>query len=71
MAMIKCGECGKSVSDQAFVCPNCGRDVRALKVSGYGCGNCSYEGDSDSGYCSYGPSGYPCLMHSYIDWDSD
>jgi uncharacterized membrane protein YvbJ len=24
MALIKCKECGKEVSDEAFVCPHCG-----------------------------------------------
>ena len=69
MALIKCGECGKQVSDMSYICPNCGRDVRALKASGYGCSNCIHQGDSDSGLCEYGPSGYPCLMHSYDDFD--
>lgn len=36
----------------SFVCPHCGFDVRALKASGHGCGDC--EG--------YGPKGYPCLQ---------
>lgn len=31
MALIKCPECGKEISDNAKVCPNCGR---ALKPSG-------------------------------------
>ena len=30
MALIKCKECGKEISDQAKVCPNCGR-TRAPK----------------------------------------
>jgi len=24
MALIKCEECGKDISDKAFTCPNCG-----------------------------------------------
>jgi DNA-directed RNA polymerase subunit RPC12/RpoP len=27
MALIKCSECGKEISDQAASCPNCGRPV--------------------------------------------
>jgi len=29
MAMVKCGECGREVSDKAPVCPNCGAPVDA------------------------------------------
>lgn len=28
MALICCSECGKEISDQAKVCPNCGFDVK-------------------------------------------
>ena len=28
MALIKCSECGKQISDKAFACPNCGCPVR-------------------------------------------
>ena len=27
MALIKCSECGKEVSSQAKVCPNCGKKI--------------------------------------------
>lgn len=27
MALIKCNECGKSVSDKAKICPNCGNPI--------------------------------------------
>lgn len=27
MAMIKCAECGKDVSDKAAACPNCGNPI--------------------------------------------
>lgn len=30
MAMIKCPECGKEISDKATVCPNCGAPVSAF-----------------------------------------
>lgn len=29
MAMVKCGECGREVSDKASACPNCGAPVDA------------------------------------------
>ena len=28
MALIKCSECGKEVSDKAKACPNCGNPIR-------------------------------------------
>lgn len=27
MALIKCPDCGKEISDKAPVCPNCGRPI--------------------------------------------
>lgn len=33
MALIKCGECGKSVSDKAAACPNCGAPIAKPAVS--------------------------------------
>lgn len=29
MALIKCPECGKEISDAAKICPNCGRSLRS------------------------------------------
>ena len=68
MAMINCGECGREVSDKAFVCPHCGRDVRALKASGARCRTCSNYWGCDF---EYGPDGYVCLKWSYDDDDGD
>ena len=31
MAMIKCSECGKKISDKATVCPNCGCPIGVIK----------------------------------------
>lgn len=28
MALIKCSECGKDISDRALVCPSCGNPVK-------------------------------------------
>lgn len=62
MAIIKCGECGGSVSDMAFSCPHCGLDVRSLKASGRTCSICRHKLYGEGESCTYGPSGYPCLM---------
>lgn len=34
MALIKCGECGKEISDEALVCPHCGIPTMKKKGSG-------------------------------------
>lgn len=34
MALIKCPECGKEVSDKATSCPNCGCPIESLSPSG-------------------------------------
>ena len=31
MAMIKCPECAKDISDQTYKCPNCGVVIKKLK----------------------------------------
>ena len=33
MALIKCPECGRDVSDRAISCPNCGYPINELTVS--------------------------------------
>lgn len=33
MALIKCPECGKEISDKAVACPNCGAPIRELASS--------------------------------------
>lgn len=33
MALVKCKECGKDVSDKAKTCPNCGADIRMQQLS--------------------------------------
>ena len=30
MALIKCSECGRDVSDKATACPNCGAPVQVI-----------------------------------------
>ena len=31
MALVKCSECGKEISDKAFTCPNCGNPIQAIR----------------------------------------
>ena len=33
MALVKCAECGKSVSNKAFFCPNCGYSPKGKCVN--------------------------------------
>lgn len=35
MALIKCSECGKEISDKASVCPNCGMPLRPEERGAY------------------------------------
>jgi hypothetical protein len=44
MALVSCPECGKSVSDEARACPNCGYPIKA--------GGFRYT-DKDGGYVGY------------------
>lgn len=71
MAIIKCEECGREVSDMAMICPGCGRSIEALKLDGCSCYNCA-KGDYEYGSCdrTYGPKGYPCLAY-YSDYVGD
>lgn len=33
MALIKCSECGKQISDKAKTCPNCGNPIEAIRMA--------------------------------------
>ena len=33
MALIKCSECGKEISDKAAACPNCGCPISEMNVT--------------------------------------
>lgn len=46
MAMVKCPECGKEVSDKATSCPNCGTSIRNKF-----CPNCGERIDPDCVVC--------------------
>lgn len=48
MALIKCPECGKTVSDTARQCPHCGYN---LQVRNSFCPECNAPVDSDSMFC--------------------
>lgn len=52
MALIKCSECGKQISDQASTCPHCGIAVKAYTYCPYCnaktasdnfCNNCGHD----------------------------
>ena len=56
MALIKCPECGKEISDKAKACPNCGcpneikNEIHYEKFASYVCDNCGeglYIPDTD------------------------
>jgi len=42
MAMIRCGECKKPVSDKANACPACGNPIGGVSAVG-GSGNVAFE----------------------------
>lgn len=48
MALIKCPECGKTVSDTARQCPHCGYNLQARNSF---CPECHAPVDSDSMFC--------------------
>ena len=31
MALVKCSECGKEISDKALTCPHCGNPIQAIR----------------------------------------
>ncbi len=57
MALIKCSECGKEVSDKAKICPHCGFSLEKLF-----CSECGKEVSADSEICS--SCGYPLKKKS-------
>ena len=48
MALVKCKECGKEISDAAYACPNCGFHVDKMKF----CKFCGEKIPDDSVICS-------------------
>ena len=51
MALIKCKECGKEVSDQATVCIHCGYELKQRVCPE--CGKGVSKGDAVCGYCGF------------------
>ncbi len=55
MALIKCPECGKQISDQAEACPKCGCPIEPKTY----CPECKKEISTDDKACSH--CGYPLI----------
>lgn len=51
MAMIKCPECGHSISDKAPVCPNCGVEIAGKVVKCPNCGEYYFKGEDSCPHC--------------------
>ena len=51
MAMIKCPECGHSISDKAPVCPNCGVEIAGKVVKCPNCGEYYFKGEDLCPHC--------------------
>lgn len=49
MALIKCSECGKEISDKAKACIHCGCPIEEEEV--FNCGNCGAEVQEDDTKC--------------------
>lgn len=54
MALVRCPECGKEISDQAFICPNCGHKKNPVKIIKCPeCGNTITDIGDNCPYCGY------------------
>ena len=49
MALIKCKECGKEISDKAEMCPNCGCPIELKKI--FACEKCGTIVDDNAIFC--------------------
>ena len=49
MALIKCPECGKEISDKAATCPNCGTPIAGKKVKVYFHRKKAFGGSANTG----------------------
>ena len=58
MALIKCDECGRDVSDKASSCPNCGNPIFAREVNEGRSEDAPWMGDPDVGKKSQIKSSY-------------
>lgn len=59
MAMVRCAECGRSVSNKALQCPNCGYTVDDI------CCNCEHFSRGFDGLCDECTAIYP---HDHDVW---
>ena len=48
MALIKCAECGKEISDKAEKCVHCGFPIELTKAK---CPNCGFERNPENQEC--------------------
>ena len=51
MALIKCPECGKEISDKADVCVSCGFPIHTYTPPKRVCGLCGFENEADAEHC--------------------
>lgn len=53
MAMIKCPECGHSISDKAPVCPSCGVEIAGRIITCPQCGNVYFKNQPECPVCHH------------------
>lgn len=58
MALIKCSECGKEVSDKASSCPNCGAPIKEDEIKKRN--KCGYKNREKISYYTYS-----CFIFNY------
>ena len=51
MALIKCRECGKEVSDKAKKCVHCGCPIEKENIDSKVCNNCGYVLNKNDKFC--------------------
>ena len=84
MALIKCSECGKEISDTAAVCVNCGAPIKkenTMQSSGVSCPKCGsnnvdsqvFQENTGSATVTrtkskYKQTGHGCLWWLLIGW---
>ena len=51
MALIKCPECGKEISDKASACVSCGFPIQTYAPPKRVCGLCGFKNEADAEYC--------------------
>ena len=51
MAIIKCPECGHSISDKAPMCPNCGVEIAGKVIKCRYCGEYYFKTETSCPHC--------------------